>query len=319
MTGEPPRSARRGIDVDKAQDFTAEQLKARLAGILLIVAAVALFSCLDTTAKYLGRHVPPLEVVWFRFASHLVLAVFVFRLWKRRHIVRTRRPVLQIVRSFGLLGSTVFNFQALQYLQLSETVSIMFAGPLLVTALAGPVLGEWAGRRRWTAILIGFVGVLVVTRPGLGGLHWAVGFSLAAMVSYAIYALTTRMLTETDSVDGMLIISAAVAVLAMTPSVVMVWETPATLGLWGLLLSTGLYGGFGHWLLTKAHVLVPAPVLAPFFYSQIVWMVGLGYIVFSDVPGATTVLGASIIVGSGLYLLYRERRLKRPVAPIPEV
>ncbi|MEI2385669.1 DMT family transporter [Breoghania sp. JC706] len=318
MTGEPQRSARKGVDVDTAHNFTAEQLKARLAGILLIVAAVALFSCLDTTAKYLGRHVPALEVVWFRFASHLVLAIFAFRLWKRPHIIRTRRPLLQIVRSFGLLGSTVFNFQALQYLQLSETVSIMFAGPLLVTALAGPVLGEWAGRRRWTAILIGFCGVLVVTRPGLGGLHWAVGFSLAAMVSYAIYALTTRLLTETESVDGMLIISAAVAMLVMTPSAIIVWETPQTPGLWLLLFSTGLYGGLGHWLLTKAHAIVPAPVLAPFFYSQIVWMVGLGYIVFSDIPGATTVLGASIIVGSGLYLLYRERHLNKSTAPIPE-
>ncbi|WP_321500238.1 DMT family transporter [Breoghania sp.] len=318
MTGDTRKPGRAAVDVDRAQDFTPEQIKARLAGILLIVVTVAFFSVLDTTAKYLSQELPTLQVVWFRFTSHFVMAIFFFRVWKRRHILHTKRPVLQVVRSLGLLGTTIFNFMALRYLQLSDTVTIMFAGPLLVTALAGPVLGEWAGRRRWTAIGVGFLGVLIVTRPGLGGLHWAVSLSLAAMICYAVYALTTRILTETDSVDGMLLISGAVASLAMTPVVVTVWETPQSLGTWALLCSTGFFGGFGHWLLTKAHAIVPAPVLAPFFYSQIVWMVALGYIVFGDVPGFTTILGASVIVGSGLYLLYRERQLNRSSAPVPK-
>lgn len=308
---------RTAINVDADRTYTAEETKARLTGILLIIGAVACFACLDTIAKFASRSVPPLEVVWFRFATHLVLAIVIFRLWKNRHFVKTKRPVLQFIRALTLLGSTLFNFIALQYLQLAETMSIMFAGPLLVTALAGPVLGEWAGPRRWGAIAVGFVGVLVVTQPGTDGLHWAVFFSIASMISYALYALLTRILTETDSVQGMLIISAAVAVLAMTPSAVIEWTMPPDALTWGLLLVTGVFGGFGHWLLIKAHAIVPAPVLAPFFYTQIVWMVGLGYLVFADLPGRTTVIGAAIIISSGLYLLYRERRVKGPNAPMP--
>lgn len=311
------RSGRVAINVDSDRTFSPEEMRTRLVGILLIVGAVACFACLDTIAKYASRSVPTLEVVWFRFATHLVLACVVFRIWKRRDLIATRRPILQIVRALSLLGSTLFNFMALQHLQLAETMSIMFAGPLLVTALAGPVLGEWAGPRRWAAICVGFIGVLVVTQPGSGGLHWAVIYSLAAMFSYALYALMTRILTETDGVQGMLIISAGVAVLAMTPSAVAVWVMPPDLLTWVLLLVTGVFGGFGHWLLIKAHAVVPAPVLAPFFYTQIVWMVGLGYFVFADIPGRSTVIGASIVMVSGLYLLYRERRVKGPNAPMP--
>ncbi|AXS42756.1 DMT family transporter [Breoghania sp. L-A4] len=311
-------SGRVAINVDDTGSFTAEETRARLSGIVLIVGAVACFACLDTIAKYVSQSVPPLEVVWFRFATHLVLACVVFRVWKRRDLIATKRPVLQILRALSLLGSTFFNFLALQHLQLAETMSIMFAGPLLVTALAGPVLGEWAGPRRWAAICVGFLGVLVVTQPGTGGLHWAVMYSLAAMVSYAFYALTTRILTGTDSVQGMLIISAAVAVMVMTPPAVAVWTMPPDALSWVLLLCTGIFGGVGHWLLIRAHAIVPAPVLAPFFYSQIVWMVGLGWLVFADLPGPSTVIGASIVTASGLYLLYRERRLKKPKPPLPE-
>lgn len=316
MSVETPKPARVRINVDSRDEFSADELRARVTGVFLIVGAVACFAFLDAVAKYASQFVPPLEVVWFRFATHLVFAVFIFRLWARRDLLSTGRPVLQVVRAFALLFSTFFNFLALQYLQLAEAMSIMFAGPLLVTALAGPILGEWAGRRRWAAILVGFAGVLVVTRPGLGGLHWAVIYSVLAMISYAFYALLTRILTRTDSIQGMLIISAGVATLAMTPVAAQVWVTPPSWHIWGLLLLTGAFGGFGHWLLIKAHTAVPAPVLAPFFYSQIVWMVGLGYIVFGDLPGVTTILGATIVIGSGLYLLYRERQLKKSPPPV---
>lgn len=311
------KSGRVAINVDTDRTFSAEETRARLMGILLIVGAVACFALLDATAKFASLSVPTLEVVWFRFATHLVLTLLVFKVWKRRDLLKTDRPYLHIIRGLFLLATTVFNFLALRHLQLAEAVSIMFAGPLLVTALAGPMLGEWAGPRRWAAILVGFLGVLVVTRPGLGGLHWAVIYSVAAMTCYAFYALLTRMLTETDSVQGMLIISAAVATLALTPVALIDWQMPPDALTWGLLLLTGVFGGFGHWLLIKAHADVPAPVLAPFFYTQIVWMVGLGYLVFADIPGPTTLIGASIVIASGLYLLYRERRVKQPSAPMP--
>ncbi|MBN9672341.1 DMT family transporter [Roseibium aggregatum] len=283
------------------------QTAAPLAGIALIAMASLSFSALDTTVKYLSADLPTLQIVWMRFVSHVVIAGLLFQVWKKPSLLKTRRPVLQIVRAFCLLGTTVCNFVALRYLQLAETTAIMFAAPFVITALAGPFLGEWAGLRRWIAIIIGFIGVLVVTRPGLGGMHWAAFFSVGAMLFYAFYSLLTRQLTATDGSAGMLIISGIVAAVAMAPAGLSVWETPPDLWTWGLLLTTGAFGGGGHFLFILAHRIAPAPVLAPFMYMQIVWMIALGYLVFLDIPTATTLIGAAIVVSSGLYILYRER------------
>lgn len=289
------------------QDKASVPQAAPLAGIGLIVLACLCFSLLDATAKYLIETVPTLQIVWLRFVSHVLLSFVLFRVWSNISLLKTRRPVLQIIRAFCLLGITIFNFLAVRHLQLAETTAIMFAAPFVITALAGPVLGEWAGPRRWAAIAVGFFGVLVVTQPGLGGMHWAAIYSVASMVFYAIYAILTRQLTATDSSAGMLIISGIVAAVAMTPAGLSVWVTPPDIWSWILLFATGVFGGGGHFLFIIAHRMAPAPVLAPFIYTQIVWMVGLGYLVFGDVPGALTLIGASIVVGSGLYILYRER------------
>jgi len=280
---------------------------APLMGIGLIVLACLSFSVLDATAKYLSTSVPTLQIVWLRFVSHVILSLVLFQVWKKPSLLKTDRWPLQIVRAFCLLGTTFFNFLAVRYLQLAETMAIMFAGPFVITALAGPLLGEWAGPRRWAAIIVGFIGVLVVTRPGLGGLHWAAVYSVAAMIFYALYALLTRRLTATDGSAGMLIISGIVAAVATAPMGLSVWQTPPDLWTWVLLFATGAFGGGGHFLFIMAHRIAPAPVLAPFIYIQIVWMITLGFLIFGDVPTLTTVLGAAIVVGSGLYILYRER------------
>jgi len=280
---------------------------APLAGIGLIVLACLCFAVLDATAKYLSASLPTLQIVWMRFATHVVFSLILFQVWKKPSLLKTRRPVLQLVRASCLLATTVFNFLAVRYLQLAETMSIMFAAPFVITALAGPLLGEWAGLRRWAAIVVGFAGVLVVTRPGMGGMHWAAIYSVGAMCTYALYALLTRQLTATDGSAGMLIISGMVAAVAMTPVGLSVWQTPQDAWTWGLLSITGALGAGGHFLFIMAHRIAPAPVLAPFIYIQIVWMIALGYLIFADVPGLSTIVGAAIVVGSGLYILYRER------------
>jgi drug/metabolite transporter (DMT)-like permease len=287
--------------------MSAAAVSAPVAGIGLIILACLCFSVLDATAKYLSASLPTLQIVWVRFVSHLFLSLILFQVWKSPQLLKTNRLGLQIFRALCLLGTTIFNFMAIRYLQLAETMSIMFAAPFVITALAGPVLGEWAGLRRWAAIIVGFLGVLVVTRPGLGGMHWAVIYSLAAMSFYASYALLTRKLAATDSSAGMLIISGLVASLAMAPAGLSVWQAPAGAWEWALLIATGALGGGGHFLFILAHRIAPAPVLAPMTYVQIVWMVALGYLIFRDVPTWTTVLGASIVVASGLYILYREQ------------
>lgn len=277
-----------------------------LRGILLIFFACFCFSCLDATAKYLSSELPTVQIVWMRFLVHLILALVLFRVWKHPEVLRSDRKGLHFLRGLALLGSTMFNFLAVKHLQLAETMSIFFAAPLVLTALAGPLLGEWAGPRRWAAILIGFIGVLIVVQPGSGELHWAAIYSVLAMLSYASYALMTRMLATTDNVTGMLIVSAAIASLFMMPAGLSAWETPGTAWHWFLLLSTGAWGCLGHWVFIIAHRLAPAPLLAPFIYLQIVWMASLGYLFFGDIPTWTTFLGASIVIASGLFILYRE-------------
>ncbi len=281
--------------------------RAQLAGIGLLMVACLCFSVLDASAKYLSQTLPPVQIVWVRFAVHVGLVAVLFQLWRSPSVLKTKRPLLQLMRALFMLATTVCNFFAVKYLQLAETISILFAAPFIVTALAGPLLGEWAGIRRWAAIIVGFIGVLIVTQPGLGGMHWAAIYSVGAMIAYAFYALTTRMLATTDSPTGMLFFSGLAGAVAMTPAGLSAWVPPTGYLEWTLLMMTGVMGAVGHWFFILAHRLAPAPLLSPFIYSQIVWMVALGYFAFADIPTWSTVVGASVVVASGLYILYREQ------------
>jgi drug/metabolite transporter (DMT)-like permease len=290
------------IDVQSPEDR-----RKRLIAIALMCGALFCFACLDATAKWLSDHVDPLQVVWARYlGSVLVVSVFVNQ-YTTPGVSRTMRPWLQGIRSILLLGSTMLNFTALKYLQLAETVSIQFATPFLVALLAGPMLGEWVGPRRMIAICIGFLGVLIVTRPGFGGLHPAAFLSMASAVCYALYGITTRMLAASDSSRTTMFYSGLAGVALMTPILPFVWSTPQSLIVWLFLGSVGFYGAFGHWLLILAHARAPAPILAPFIYGQLLWMLLLGYIVFGDLPDRWTMIGAGVVISSGLYLLYREQ------------
>ncbi|MBL4647074.1 MAG: DMT family transporter [Rhizobiales bacterium] len=275
--------------------------------IFMIIFAFMLFSCLDTLAKFAGQSVPALEAAWARFVGHAILAILVFQPWRNRSIMKTNQPFNQALRGLFLMGSTIFNFLALRHLQLAETMSIMFAGPFVVTALAGPVLGEWAGRRRWGAIIVGFLGVLIVTRPGIAVIDPAVLYSIAAMLCYAGYALMTRKMSPAETARSLIFYSALLPAIIMTPIAVSVWVAPPNWMVYAELAGMGVFGFVGHWFLIKANQLADVPTLAPFLYTQIVWMVGLGYVAFNEIPGIWTMLGSAVIVSSGLYLLYRER------------
>lgn len=284
----------------------------RLHAIGLICLAVLCFTFLDSTAKYLVRQgVPALEVVWARYVSHAVLLLFFVNPWTVKGLFRTKRPLLQIIRSVLLFLSTLANFVALKYLQLTETVSIMFSTPFLVAILAGVFFGQWIGRKQWGAIIGGFVGVLIVTRPGFGNVHWAVSLSCAGAVCYALYNLMTRVLAAYDPTTTTLVYSSLVGAAILTPFAPGFFVPPASWTLVVLLISTGLWGMIGHWLLIAAHRHVSAQDLSPFIYTQIVWMTISGWLVFGDIPGLYTIIGASVVILSGLYLLLLERRRKR--------
>jgi drug/metabolite transporter (DMT)-like permease len=289
-----------------------------LTGIALMCGAVATFSCLDTTGKYLLHYMDPLEVVWARYFGAFVLALFFLNPATKPGMLRTRRPVLQIGRSALLLFSTGLNFFALRYLQLDEALSILFSTPFIVAVLCGPLLGEWVGRRRWAAIGVGFFGVLLVARPGFGGLHPAALLSLASAVCYALYVIATRVLSRSDSSETTLFYSNLVGAVAMLPIVPFVWSTPPSAFIVALMVLIGAFGSGGHYLLILGHRLAPASALAPFIYTQMVWTTTLGFLVFGDVPHHWTIVGGLIVVSSGLYLLNRERKVGKtePSTPV---
>jgi drug/metabolite transporter (DMT)-like permease len=290
----------------------------RLTGIALMCGAVATFSCLDTTGKYLLHYMDPLEVVWARYFGAFVLALFFLNPVTKPGMLVTRRPILQIARSALLLFSTGLNFFALRYLQLDEALSILFSTPFIVAVLCGPLLGEWVGWRRWTAIGVGFFGVLLVARPGFGGLHPAALLSLASAVCYALYVIATRILSRSDSSETTLFYSNLVGAVAMLPVVPFVWSTPPSAFIVALMVLIGAFGSGGHYLLILGHRLAPASALAPFIYTQMVWTTTLGFLVFGDVPHHWTIVGGLIVVSSGLYLLNRERKVGKaePSTPV---
>jgi drug/metabolite transporter (DMT)-like permease len=225
----------------------------RLQAIALMCGACACFACLDASAKFLTGHIDILQVVWARYASAFVLTFLVSNPLTRPGLVVTTRPVLQIGRSLLLLFSTLLNVLALRYLQLDQTVSILFSTPFFVALLSGFVLGEWAGWRRWTAIAIGFFGVLLIARPGMGGMHPAALLCVAGAICYSVYNISTRVLARTDSNETTLFYSNFVGTVAALPALPFVWTTPHDSIVIVLMVLIGALGSFGHYLLIAAH------------------------------------------------------------------
>jgi drug/metabolite transporter (DMT)-like permease len=224
-------------------------------------------------------------------------------------LLHTRRLKLQIVRSVLLVVSSALNFVALRWLQLDEALSIIFTFPFIVAIVSGPMLGEWIGWRRWSAICVGFGGVLLITRPGFGGMHPAAFITLAATICYGFYAVITRIVSRVDSNQTSLFYANFIGALVMLPVIPFVWTTPENWAIALMMVGIGVLGSAGHFLLIAGHRIAPAAVLSPFVYTQLIWVVILGYLVFDHVPNGWTMAGAAIVISSGLYLLYRERKL----------
>ena len=280
--------------------------------------AVAFFSCIDATGKYLNHSMDTLQVVWARYFFAFALGLTFSNPFARPDLMKTKRPFFQVGRSALLLLSTILNLFALRWLQLDEVLSILFATPCLVALLCVPLLGEHVGWRRWSAITVGFLGVLVVTRPGFGNMHPAALLTVGGTICYAFYVISTRVLSRTDSSDTTQFYTNLVGALAMTVVLPFVWTTPDNFLISALMVLIGAVGGVGHYLLILAHRHAPASALAPFIYTQMIWTTTLGFLVFGDVPHRWTIVGGAIVIVSGLYLLHREtvRGKTEPSAPI---
>ena len=279
-------------------------------GLAIAMMAVTLlcFTALDSSAKFLSRDLPSMQIVWARYMGAAVVAAGFTRVWARPRLLRSRRPGLQSLRSALLLGSTLGNFWALRSLQLAETSTTAFLAPIFIVLLSGPLLGEWPGRARWAASVIGFAGVLLATRPGAGAFQPVVVVAIGGALCGAGYSLATRGLAGRDSGQTTLLWTQFAGVAALTPLLPWFWLWPRDARTWALLAALGALGAVGHAFLIMAHRRAPASTLAPFNYTQLIWMIASGYFVFGDWPTTATLAGAGLVGGCGLFLLWRERR-----------
>ncbi|MER8459478.1 DMT family transporter [Mesorhizobium sp. M0915] len=269
------------------------------------------FTFLDTSSKYLVlAGVSALIVAWTRFAVHVLLVGVFLRGWREPLRFRPANLPAHLTRGLLLFGSTMFNILALRMLQLAETTSIYFFGPMVITALAGPLLGEWAGWRRWLAIMSGFVGVLIITRPGIGVFGVGHLFALGSMLSNSFYVIMTRRMSATETSESLILFSALAPAVLLLPTLPFSLSLPQDGWHWFILLMLGVFGAIGHWLLVQAYRLATTTALAPYPYSQMIWMIISGLIVFNQFPDRWTLVGATVIVASGLYIVHREHRLR---------
>jgi drug/metabolite transporter (DMT)-like permease len=288
----------------------------RTTGILLMVTAMVFFTLLDAIAKHLVQSLPPAVAVFGRYTVAFLLSLAIILRKGGPRLMATGHPWLQAFRGVLLMVSTILNFVAIMYLQLAQTAAIFFTIPLWVCALSVPILGERVGLRRWLAVAVGFCGVLLIMRPGTESFHWAMLLSLTASLCGAIYNIVTRKVGSRDRAETSLFYVGMVGAAAAAVPLPFVWQTPQGLQ-WLQLALIGLAGTIGHFMLIQAHRLAPASALAPFMYTQIVWMILVGYIFFGDVPDLWTLVGAAIVVASGLLLFAGEARGGRIAASAP--
>ncbi|MEA2755386.1 MAG: hypothetical protein QOJ54_1675 [Aliidongia sp.] len=285
-----------------------------LGGILLLLLAVLTFSCSDATAKYLSTELPVIEIIWLRYLVFaLVLVPSALR--SGVGVLRSTRPGLQLLRGMGMLVSSLFFISCLPVLPLADATAIGFVSPLFITALSIPVLGERVGMRRWAAIVVGLIGVVVVIRPGTSAFQPAALLPILSALSWAGAIVITRKMSGTEGTLTTLIFSAVSALLVVSFMVPFDWVMPTARQL-GIALLYGIFASGGQWLIVLAYHRAGASALASLNYSQLVWAVALGFLVFGAVPDRWTLAGASIIIASGLYTAHRER-LRTRTRPHP--
>jgi drug/metabolite transporter (DMT)-like permease len=292
----------------------------RLKAIGYLLVALTLFSGLDSSAKYLATQsdLPMVQIVWVRFAGQFLLMMTILSALPLSTLFATRKLGWELLRSLLMAATTAFNFLALQHLRLDQTVTVIFLGPLIVALLAGPLLGEWVGWRRFAAISVGFGGILIAVRPGTD-LDPAFAYAFGAVLAFSFFVLLTRYLAAYDRPMAMLFYSILLGTFAIAPFALWAWVWPQSLLQWVLLASLGTLGGVGHYLFIHAYRLAPAPIVAPFLYLQLLTMVIFGYAVFGELPDAWTIAGSTVIIASGIYLIHRERVTKTPVQPIDPI
>lgn len=278
-----------------------------LRGIAWMLGTMFWFVTLDATAKYLMQSFSVVQVLWGRFFFHTLL-VALFMGARLPYGFTSRRFSMQFSRSILMLATTVFFFIGIARTPLATASTIMFLSPIFVTLLAIPFLGEMIGPRRWAGIVLGFIGALIVVRPDWGGLEIGLLSVLCAALTNASYQIVTRKVRVYDSPMTSLFYTGIVGAIAMTIVVPFYWQSPSAFA-WLLLVLLGVAGSLGHLCLIRALRLAPASTVVPFSYTALIWATLYGYVLFASLPDRYTLLGAALIMGSGLYIFYREQQL----------
>ncbi len=279
-----------------------------LRGILLMCGGVSTFPFMNAAVKLLTAHYPAAQITWSRFTGHLIVMLVVFLPRYRWSLLRTRRPAVQIGRSILMLASNLLFVMAIGRVPLATASAIGFTAPLIVTALSVPLLRESVGWRRWSAVLVGFAGALVVIRPGSGFSDPSVLLLLLSALAYALYQIATRWVGRYDNAATGIIFAALFGSLAMSLAMPFIFVMPRSAFDVLLFSCLGLLGGFGHYLVIRAFQLGAAAVIAPLGYVELVGTTILGYLIFSNFPDLWTWVGAALIIASGIYIAVRERR-----------
>jgi len=275
-------------------------------GIALIVASTVFLGISDVTAKYLSGTLPSIEIAWIRFLVFALIMTPAMVPGTPLFALRSARPGLQLMRGVALLASSLFFITSLRYLPIAEASATGFVSPVFVTALSIVFLSESVGIRRWLATAAGLLGVLIILRPGTSAFHPAAFFPLVSALCWAATLIMTRVMSGKEHAVTIMTYSSIAGVGVLTAMVPFAWVTPSWHDiLFGILI--GVASTAGQWIVVLAFRYADASVLAPFSYSQLVWVTALGFVIFGEVPDGWTVVGAAFIVASGLYTAHRER------------
>ena len=285
-------------------------------GIALILASTVFLGASDVTAKYLSATLPSIEIAWIRFLVFALIMSPAMVPGSPLYALRSQRPGLQAMRGVALLGSSLFFISGLRFLPIAEASATGFVAPLFVTALSIVFLGETVGVRRWLATAVGLIGVLIIVRPGTGAFHPAAFFPIVSALAWACTLIMTRMMSGRDHAITTMTYSSIVGVCILSALVPFVWVAPSWHDiLFGIFI--GLASTAGQWIVVLAFRYADASVLAPFSYTQLLWVSILGFVIFGEMPDIWTVTGAVFIVGSGLYTAHRERVRRSQLLALP--
>jgi drug/metabolite transporter (DMT)-like permease len=280
-------------------------------GIGLMLIAYLFFSCIDTSVKWLAiAGLPALQLSFMRYVGAFLISLFLIARGGI-HPARfaSKHLFLVIVRGALLMGATVLNFIAVRYLPLTLTSTVLFSAPIIICALSWPLLGERVGVWRWSAIVLGFCGILVAIRPFNESFHWAVFLSLGAASCFAMYTIITRKLSGIVATDTMQFYAGLVGTLVLAPFAFAEWQTPASGLDWFLMVMLGVFAWLGHQLMTLSLGYAPASTVTPLSYSFIIYLTVWSFFLFDHLPDRWTISGALIIVAAGLTIWFRERKL----------